>query len=344
MIIHQLQESGKINPPKWLITNTHFLSVAGSVAYGVSSDSSDVDVFGFAIPKKSEVFPHTAGEIPNFGPPKKRFEQWQQYGVQDVNGLTGEKTKYDFTIFGIVKLFNLAMQNNPNIIDSLFVPDRFIMHSTQVGNLVRLNRKVFLSKRCYERYKGYAYSQLKKVQVSSNAPDLMEVLGFEQANNIPHSVKFEDVEREISNRIEGKERSKTLAHLSGKTIAKYYDVYHKGMAKSKRFEDRKIFGYETKLVYHIVRLMLHCKQLLTDRDIKFEENKTVLREIRSGERKFNTLRYWFSEEEKVLDRTFYRSTLPLDVNEEEVKSLLIKCLEIQYGSLSNCLKLRKTVK
>ena len=72
---------------------------------------------------------------------------------------------YDLTIFGIVKFFNLAMENNPNIIDSLFTPANCVLHSTRVGNLVRENRRLFLHKGAWPKFKGYAYSQLHKISI-----------------------------------------------------------------------------------------------------------------------------------------------------------------------------------
>jgi len=55
------------------------------------------------------------------------------------------------------------MQNNPNMVDSLFVPLRCIKHSTSVGNMVRENGKMFLHKGSYHKMKGYAYAQLHKM-------------------------------------------------------------------------------------------------------------------------------------------------------------------------------------
>ena len=49
------------------------------------------------------------------------------------------------------------MENNPNIIDSLFTPATCVLHSTRVGNLVRENRKLFLHKGAWPKFKGYAY-------------------------------------------------------------------------------------------------------------------------------------------------------------------------------------------
>ena len=57
------------------------------------------------------------------------------------------------------------MENNPNVIDSLFTPVNCVLHSTRVGNLVRENRKLFLHNGAWPKFKGYAYSQLHKLSI-----------------------------------------------------------------------------------------------------------------------------------------------------------------------------------
>ena len=57
------------------------------------------------------------------------------------------------------------MENNPNIIDCLFTPTTCVLHSTRVGNLVRENRRLFLHKGAWPKFKGYAYSQLHKLAI-----------------------------------------------------------------------------------------------------------------------------------------------------------------------------------
>lgn len=160
--ISHLAERGVAKPPRWLPTNTHYETIMGSVAYGVSSDTSDMDIYGFAIPPKDYIFPHLRGEILGFGQPGPRFDQYQEHHIADPGG-TGRT--YDITLFGIVKYFQLAMDNNPNIIDSLFTPANCVLHSTRVGNMVRENRRKFLHKGCWPKFKGYAYSQLHKIAV-----------------------------------------------------------------------------------------------------------------------------------------------------------------------------------
>jgi len=167
MLLHKLYKKGLITPPKFLLDNTHYLTQMGSVAYGVSSDNSDIDVYGFCIPPKEDIFPHLRGEIEGFGTQKQRFKHWEQHKVVDVE----ESKKYDFSVYSIVRYFQLCMENNPNMIDGLFVPQRCVIHSTQIGNLIRENRKLFLHKGCWHKLKGYAYSQLHKMDIKDPKPD-----------------------------------------------------------------------------------------------------------------------------------------------------------------------------
>ncbi len=163
-LIQELTQKQLISPPKWLPNNTHYLVMMGSVAYGASNDTSDIDVYGFAIPPKEVVFPHLAGEIPGFGRQKKRFEQYQQHHIEDKAAKGGRGKQYDVTVYSIVKYFSLVMENNPNMVDSLFAPSHCIMYSSQIGQMVRENRKLFLHKGAWHKFKGYAYSQLNKMQ------------------------------------------------------------------------------------------------------------------------------------------------------------------------------------
>lgn len=139
-------------------------TLMGSIAYGVSSDQSDHDIYGFCIPPKEEVFPHLNGEIPGFGEPKKRFEQFQQSHIDDPSAQGGKGIEYDLTIYSIVKYMSLCMECNPNMIDSLFTPQECVLHITQVGTMVREARHLFLHKGAWPKFKGYAYAQLHKMR------------------------------------------------------------------------------------------------------------------------------------------------------------------------------------
>jgi len=155
------------NAPDFLSSEIQYEVIMGSVAYGVSNDSSDMDVYGFAIPPKDFVFPQLRGEIPGFDDFSVKFEQYQQHHIIDASALGGKGREYDFTIYSIVKYFRLLMDNNPNIIDSLFVPENCVLHCTEIGDMLRQNRQLFLHKGCWAKFKGYAYGQMHKIRTKN---------------------------------------------------------------------------------------------------------------------------------------------------------------------------------
>jgi uncharacterized protein len=163
-VTQKLTQQGLIRPPGFLPTNVMYETIMGSVAYGVSTDHSDRDVYGFCIPPKEEIFPHLAGEIPGFGIPRKRFEQFQQTHINDESALSGKGCQWDLSIYSIVRYVSLCMECNPNMIDSLFTAQDCVLHVTRVGTMIRERRREFLHKGCWPKFKGYAYSQLHKMR------------------------------------------------------------------------------------------------------------------------------------------------------------------------------------
>ena len=153
-----------INPPPFVPRQLQYEVIMGSFAYGCSSDMSDTDIYGFCIPPKNIVFPHTNPKyIHLFDSVPVNFEQYQEHHILDRSHTPARE--YDVSIYNIVKYFRLCADGNPNMIDSLFVPRRCITHMTPIGELVRENRHLFLSKKCWHTFKGYAYSQLHKMAI-----------------------------------------------------------------------------------------------------------------------------------------------------------------------------------
>lgn len=182
MLLQKLEKKGLIRPPPWLSMNTAYLTTMGSFAYGVSSDTSDYDVYGFAIPPKDVIFPHLAGEIIGFGKKKKPFGQYQKHHILVKDELGGKGREYDLKIYNIVKYFQLIMENNPDVIDSLFTEQNCVLHITEVGTMVRENRHMFLTKKSWHTFKGYAFSQLHKMTTKNpkgKRVELREKFGFD---------------------------------------------------------------------------------------------------------------------------------------------------------------------
>ena len=271
-LVNRLSEKHLISPPKWLPSNVCYEAMTGSVSYGVSDVGSDVDIVGFCIPPKELVFPHLSGEINGFGRQKKRFDQYQQHGIK------AEK-EYDVTIYSIVRFFDLVMGGNPNMVDSLFVPQNCVITSSIIADMVRTKRTIFLSKKCFHTFKGYAFAQLHKIRTKNP---------------------------------EGKRK----------------DLVEK-------------YGYDTKYAYHLVRLLSQCQQILEDCDLDLQEKgrREHMKAVRNGEMKYEDIVAWFNEKEKTLEKVYHESKLRHSPNEEEIKQLLLDCLESHYGSLSKVIEM-----
>lgn len=164
--IERLTKAGLISPPSFVRSNTCYETVMGSVAFGVSDDLSDRDTLGFCIPPKEVVFPHLAGEIEGFGRHKQRFKVYQKHHIFEPS----EKVEYDLNIYNIVHYFFLCMENNPNMLDSMFTPRECVLHCNRIGEMVRDNRKLFLHKGSWHKFKGYSYSQLHKMKGKNVEP------------------------------------------------------------------------------------------------------------------------------------------------------------------------------
>ena len=284
-LIKHLTEQKLISPPAWLPDNTAYLTIMGSIAYGVADTNedefqSDFDVYGFCIPPKEVVFPHLAGEIWGFGRykegmPKSHFGQYQQHHVVDPTG-GGKGREYDLQIYNIVKYVQLCSECNPNMIDSLFTHETCVLHCTQVGQLLRENRKLFLHQGVCDKFKGYAYAQVHKMQ--SKEPQ----------------------------------------------------------QGSKRAQLREKYGLDVKFAYHVVRLLGEAEQILLEGDLDLQRNREQLKSIRRGEWTQQQILDYFEKKRVDLEGIRARSALPPGPNMPALRDLLLKCLEMHYGSLDRC--------
>ena len=333
-IVKELTKRGLIQPPAFLADNIQYLTMMGSVAYGVSSDTSDCDVYGFCIPPRDELFPHLRGEIEGFGRQKKRFHQWQQHHIKDPEAAGGKGKEYDFGVYNIVRYFDLCMNCNPNMIDSLFTPVDCVLHTTAVGELVREKRRMFLHKGCYHKLRGYAFSQLHKMDIKQHK-GLDAVVDFEKAHNIPHSLTFAVVKKLVDKKHVG-HRVSELDHLTGQELDEYYQLFAYMMEEGKRGENVKRFGFDVKFAYHTVRLAEQCEQILVEHDLDLRKSREYLKAIRRGEVSQKEIRQHFNDKDKILTKLYESSTLPYGPDEDKIRSLLLNCLEAHYGSLDNC--------
>lgn len=341
-IVETLSKKGLIQPPRYVLAGMQYETITGSVSYGVANTNSteeisDIDVYGFCIPFKDMVFPHLKGEIIGFGRQSQRFNQYQQLHITDISN----KKEYDISIYNIIKYFQLVMENNPNMIDSLFTPQNCVLYSSQIANLVRENRKLFLHKGSWFKFKGFAYSQLHKIKnkVIRNYLNLCDDLKIEDYNYI----SLPKLEEEIRFRLINPKNYKDpyFAHVSFEDVQKLQLLLRQCMGKAgkitKRANSIRKYNYDVKFAYHVVRLINEVEQILTEHDLDLQRNREQLKSIRRGEWKLEEIEDYFTRKEAELEKAYTNSTLRNKPDEARIKQLLLNCLEMHFGSLNDCI-------
>lgn len=139
-----------------------YLVRSGSHAYGTNIATSDEDTRGVCIPPAEYLI-----------------------GLQNFEQHVS--TKPDTTIFGLHKFARLALDCNPNIIELLHVRIDEVLHITPAGRRLRDNAHLFVTKRAFKTFGGYAMAQLKLLNHGKTArhgshSDLVEKYGFDTKN------------------------------------------------------------------------------------------------------------------------------------------------------------------
>jgi predicted nucleotidyltransferase len=141
--------------------HTEYLVIAGSHAYGMATETSDLDVRGWCIPP-----------VDYFRSFHKNFEQTElKITPRDLRWLPKDYKKIynssedpaDVVIYDIRKFFKLAAVCNPSIIELLFIDPSETMYCSEAGRSVRENATKFLSGRAKFSFSGYARAQLKRI-------------------------------------------------------------------------------------------------------------------------------------------------------------------------------------
>lgn len=145
MTIDEIKELLKSHEYDFLRENPHlkdnilFLCLGGSYAYGTNIDTSDIDIRGVTMNSKSDFLGLTS------------FEQF-----------TDSNT--DTCIYSLKKFLELVKSSNPNIVEMLFCKPSHYLYISPLGQLLLDNRKLFLTRKAYFTFSGYARAQLSRLE------------------------------------------------------------------------------------------------------------------------------------------------------------------------------------
>lgn len=128
---------------------TILIALTGSRGYGLATATSDYDYRGVFIATK----PYYLG----FETIEQADRGWEEETPSQFPFLSKDTCFYELR-----KFLKLSVDNNPNILELLWFND--YVHLTEVGNILKQHRQMFLSKRVKFTYSGYGYAQIKKLE------------------------------------------------------------------------------------------------------------------------------------------------------------------------------------
>lgn len=133
-----LRENKRLNKSIILLTT------GGSYAYGTNVDTeehvSDFDLRGIYLNSKEEILTMNCYDKPI------------------------ENRELDVTIYPLRQMVNLLINANPNTIELLGTKEEHLFICTKEGKMLKNNANLFLSKRAYSSFGGYASQQLRRLQ------------------------------------------------------------------------------------------------------------------------------------------------------------------------------------
>jgi predicted nucleotidyltransferase len=160
-LIKSLRDDGSLVVPSAFIVDDLILEVMmGSAAYGANTPTSDIDLYGIAIPPLSALYPYWGGLVPLFDKGKDPFATFQKSEMQ-----VGTQT-YDVKIYSLAHFVAQAANSNPNIIDILYAPEHSRLIESEFGAELIAARSMFVSRKLYFSYTGFSRNELHKAQTA----------------------------------------------------------------------------------------------------------------------------------------------------------------------------------
>jgi len=283
-----------------------YLARHGSHAYGLNTPESDLDTKGVLIPPVDYIH--------------GLFVVEQVENSKDIPG-------NDSVVYEIRKFFRLAADCNPNIIEVLFCDDSDILISTKVGEKLRENRELFLSRKAKHTFSGYAFSQLKRIKAHKKwLLDPPKAKPCRSDFGLPEELKV------INNEAFSSEVM-TAAIVHEKQYAEAlarWDQYQnwRNTRNPKRAELEAKFGFDCKNATHLIRLSRMCLEILSGKGVIVKRpDAEELLSIRKGAWTYDQVMEYAESSEKEAEKLYVTSTLPYKPDMGRLNKLCIELIE-----------------
>ncbi|MDM8557741.1 nucleotidyltransferase domain-containing protein [Candidatus Parabeggiatoa sp. HSG14] len=292
----------------------------GSHLYGTNTPTSDLDYSGVFLPTKEFVYGFQKVEEVNLSITDK-----DKKGKNTQNAV--DRKLYEFR-----KFVKLAMENNPNIIEQLFVNEPNIVYINEQGKALLAKRYEFPHKGLIQKFRGYAFSQKHKMVIRSDK--------FHELNNAFNYLKEYAEPKELLIELKDKclpfmKFTKDFCAIGDLNLQKGIFV-KKAVAmieeRLSKVGNRKNlitkYGFDTKFASNLIRLLLEGKELVSTGEILFPLSyKDIILEIKEGKWTIKEVLDYAEQLEAEMDIVAEKSELPNKPKYDEIEQFTIHLLE-----------------
>lgn len=274
----------------WVERNTILKVLWGSQAFGTAGPNSDVDIRGVCIPPAC----YLVG--------LSHFDQHEDREAEVV-------------IYGLARFVELALANNPNMLDILWAEDDHVLSIDAYGQALRSVRVQFLSRKVARTYAGYAEDQLKRIETHyrwlHDPPDHQPVPAeFGAVRNQKGGLRFPDTHMERA------------YHNALKHWQNY--VHWRANRNPDRAAREQHFGYDTKHAAHLLRLYRMGIEILQEGVVRVRRPDAAwLREVLNGRYSYPELMDLVADLRTDLAAAEQVSSLPAAPDADAIEALVV---------------------
>ena len=314
---------------KEMALNNKILEIkTGSTLYGLTLPSSDLDYQGIFLPNKEYVFGF------------KNCEEVDLSIKDKLNNGKNSKEAIDIKYYEFRKYIKLALANNPNLLEVIFVNKENIVFINEYGKRLLEMAELFPHKGLKERFIGYALAQKKKMIIKRD-----NYLDLENAENLVNKIIDDGNGKLLLPQCEEydefikifKMKSKTDNHyrigerllIKNQTVKRSLQEIQKIIGEaSNRKELIKEKGFDTKYGSHLIRLLLEGIELLETGRLQFPlQNRKELLEIKKGLWSLEDVLDYSKELEDKVNQMGDKSDLPSKPRTKEIEKFAMEVLE-----------------
>lgn len=301
----------------------------GSQLYGLQRPESDIDYGGVFIPKSEYILG------------LKKVDEVDSSTKSSAAGTRNTADDVDDKVYALPKYLHLALDNNPNIVEFLFAtPENILVNSPEWQDLVA-NRDKIVSQNVYNKFKGYAASQKKKLIVKSERfNSLAKGLDWIEQSFSPEERNRDDI---AINETDANQLNSMLKYY--KNMRSNCESFHLGMSIKMIYEHLKVeydtygwrvhtttfetLGFDTKFASHLIRLLAEGAEILRTGELHFPlggQAREDIMSIRDGKIELKELLSMSDRYEKDCDEAYSTTKLPKKPNFDWANKWLINTL------------------